>query len=92
MLEYRPQARQAEWHACRAYESGFGGAKFGGKSFALLFEALHQTSQTCALDGKDRSYRKLIDTRIGVNDAEHGELCKACVEGRQLSTDILENP
>ena len=24
-LEYRPQPKQWEWHACPAYESGFGG-------------------------------------------------------------------
>jgi hypothetical protein len=38
-LVYRPQPKQEAWHRCWAYESGFGGAKFGGKSLALLMEA-----------------------------------------------------
>jgi hypothetical protein len=36
---YRPQLAQESWHACPAYESGFGGAKFGGKTLALLMES-----------------------------------------------------
>lgn len=40
VLEYRPQPKQWSWHACSAYESGFGGAKFGGKSLALLMEGV----------------------------------------------------
>jgi hypothetical protein len=39
-LVYRPQPKQESWHRCPAYESGFGGAKFGGKSIALLMEAV----------------------------------------------------
>lgn len=39
-LRYRPQPAQEGWHACAAYESGFGGAKFGGKSLGLLIEAV----------------------------------------------------
>jgi hypothetical protein len=38
-LAYRPQPKQLAWHACPAYESGFGGAKFGGKTLALLAES-----------------------------------------------------
>jgi hypothetical protein len=38
-LVYRPQPKQEAWHQCPAYESGFGGAKFGGKSLGLLMEA-----------------------------------------------------
>lgn len=36
---YRPQPKQESWHSCPAYESGFGGAKFGGKSLGLVMEA-----------------------------------------------------
>lgn len=42
-LEYRPQPKQESWHACPAYESGFGGAKFGGKSLGLVMEATRYT-------------------------------------------------
>ena len=38
-LAYRPQPKQLDWHACPAYESGFGGAKFGGKTLAMLAES-----------------------------------------------------
>lgn len=39
-LVYRPQAKQEPWHACPAYESGFGGTKGPGKTQAMLMEAL----------------------------------------------------
>jgi hypothetical protein len=42
-LVYQPQPKQEGWHACSAYESGFGGAKFGGKSLALVMEATRYT-------------------------------------------------
>jgi hypothetical protein len=38
LLRYRSQPKQRGWHGCPAYESGYGGAKFGGKSLALLME------------------------------------------------------
>ena len=38
-LVYSPQSKQEAWHACPAYESGYGGAKFGGKSIAMLMES-----------------------------------------------------
>lgn len=41
---YRPQPAQESWHACPAYESGFGGAKFGGKTLGLLMEATRHIS------------------------------------------------
>ncbi len=37
---YQPQDSQDSWHQCYAYESGYGGAKYGGKSLALLAEAI----------------------------------------------------
>lgn len=37
-LVYQPQPKQSSWHSCWAYESGFGGAKFGGKTLALLMD------------------------------------------------------
>lgn len=40
---YEGQPKQNDWHACSAYESGFGGAKFGGKSLALLMESTRYT-------------------------------------------------
>jgi hypothetical protein len=39
-LSYTPQPTQWRWHECPAYESGYGGAKAGGKSLALLMEAV----------------------------------------------------
>lgn len=42
-LEYHPQPKQESWHECPAYESGFGGAKFGGKSLGLVMEATRYT-------------------------------------------------
>jgi hypothetical protein len=39
-LTYRPQSTQYGWHACNAYESGFGGSKGGGKSLGLIMEAI----------------------------------------------------
>ena len=38
-LTYTPQPKQWDWHACPAYESGFGGTKGPGKSLAMLMEA-----------------------------------------------------
>lgn len=38
-LVYRPQPIQEPWHACPAFESGYGGAKGGGKTLAMLMEA-----------------------------------------------------
>lgn len=59
---YRPQRKQELWHQCRAYESGFGGAKFGGKSFALIFEALRYVAHP--------RYRGIIFRRTYPNLAE----------------------
>lgn len=42
-LVYRPQPKQESWHECPAYEAGFGGAKFGGKSLGLMMEATRYT-------------------------------------------------
>lgn len=39
-LEYRPQAKQLPWHACPAFESGFGGTKGPGKTLSMLMESL----------------------------------------------------
>ena len=39
-LVYKPQEKQLLWHACPAYESGYGGTKGGGKTLALMMEAL----------------------------------------------------
>lgn len=38
-LTYRPQPKQEPWHACPAFESGFGGTKGPGKTLAMLMEA-----------------------------------------------------
>ncbi|HVQ45111.1 MAG TPA: terminase family protein [Candidatus Saccharimonadia bacterium] len=38
-LVYRPQSKQEPWHACPAFESGFGGTKGPGKTLAMLMEA-----------------------------------------------------
>lgn len=38
-LTYTPQPKQHDWHACNAYESGFGGTKGPGKSLAMLMES-----------------------------------------------------
>lgn len=38
-LVYLPQPKQHDWHACPAYESGFGGTKGPGKSIAMLMES-----------------------------------------------------
>jgi hypothetical protein len=38
-LVYRPQAKQLPWHACPAFESGFGGTKGPGKTLSMLMES-----------------------------------------------------
>lgn len=38
-LTYRPQVKQEPWHACPAFESGFGGTKGPGKTLAMLMES-----------------------------------------------------
>ncbi len=38
-LAYRPQPVQEPWHACPAFESGYVGAKGGGKTLAMLMES-----------------------------------------------------
>ena len=38
-LVYRPQSKQSPWHACPAFESGFGGTKGPGKTLAMLMES-----------------------------------------------------
>jgi hypothetical protein len=38
-LVYRPQSKQEPWHACSAFESGFGGTKGPGKTLAMLMES-----------------------------------------------------
>lgn len=42
-LVYRPQSKQEPWHACPAFESGFGGTKGPGKTLAMLMEATRGT-------------------------------------------------
>jgi hypothetical protein len=42
-IRYQGQPTQRRWHACPAYESGFGGAKFGGKTLGLLMESTRHT-------------------------------------------------
>lgn len=39
MLTYRPQEKQSPWHACPAFESGFGGTKGPGKTLSMLMES-----------------------------------------------------
>ncbi|OCZ54322.1 phage terminase large subunit [Dehalobacter sp. TeCB1] len=39
-VQYEPNAKQATFHACSADEAVYGGAKGGGKSCALVMEAL----------------------------------------------------
>jgi hypothetical protein len=38
-LVYRPQEKQEPWHACPAFESGFGGTKGPGKTLSMLMES-----------------------------------------------------
>lgn len=39
-LVYRPQSKQEPWHACPAFESGFGGTKGPGKTLSMLMESI----------------------------------------------------
>jgi hypothetical protein len=43
-LTYRPQPKQLPWHACPAFESGFGGTKGPGKTLSLLMESMRGVS------------------------------------------------
>lgn len=54
-LTYRPQLKQESWHACPAYESGFGGTKGPGKSLALVIAATRWISH--------RRYRAILFRR-----------------------------